>query len=233
MYVLGLETSSKVLTLGIADEKRVLGELTLNIGLTHGQQLLPAIDVLLNLVGLQPSQLDGIGVTTGPGSFTGLRIGVSTAKAFAQSLEIPICGISTFEALAHNYINTNGLICPLFDARRGEVYTAIYQNDLTELLPPTALSLEELVAKLETLKQRVLFCGDGVELFEQVLLERLPGLAKITPPEIRQVRGGIVAALALKKIKAGRQDDLFSLQPHYLRKSEAELAFLARKTKER
>lgn len=227
MFVLGLETSSQVMALGVADEKKVLGELNLNIGLTHGQQLLPAIVQLLKLVKLQPQQLTGIGVAIGPGSFTGLRIGVATAKAFAQGLSIHICGVPTFQVLASNFVGSEGLICPLFDARRGEVYAAVYRyrNQLVELLPAQAVPIDQLVFELKRLNQPILFCGDGAATFESDLLQRLPNLARIAPAEVRQSRGGTVARIALQKILNGQADDLFELKPQYLRKSEAELAF--------
>lgn len=232
MFVLGIETSSKVMALGITDETKVLGELNLNVGLTHGQQLLPAIDQLLKMTRLEPGQLDGIGVAIGPGSFTGLRIGVATAKAFAQGLAIPICGIPTFEALAANFVATDRLICPLFDARRGEVYTAVYRyaDKLVEVMASQAISLEQLIMELKGLNRPVLFCGDGVDSFEALLLEQLPELAQIAPPEARQVRGGTVARTALHKLTRGERDDLFELKPQYLRKSEAELALACRKS---
>lgn len=177
---------------------------------------------------LSPGNLDGIAVTYGPGSFTGIRIGVSTARALSQALKIPLVGIPTLDVLAFQFPYSTGLVCPLLDARRGEVYTAVYRSSwgkMERIIDYTAIPLQQL---LEQFKQgpeeRVIFLGDALEKYRDLLQESLGGRACFAPPSLRVNRGALVAQLGLERICPQKdKDNYLHLKPFYLRRSEAEV----------
>lgn len=165
MYILHIETSTKICSIAISHERELVGWLDLVEGMNHTALLAPAIDQLMKSKGISPSDLSAISISSGPGSFTGLRVGSSTAKAMAYSLQIPILAVPTLLALAgavaHKYPEAE-LIMPMLDARRNEVYTSLFNQDLEELIPVSSLILEEGVLKdLIPVGKKAILCGDG------------------------------------------------------------------------
>lgn len=223
MLVLGIESSTPVASVALTGPKGLVGEITLNIGLTHSEQLLPLIVDLLEQARLKLSEVEGIAIAGGPGSFTGLRIGMATAKALAQGGQLPLLAVPTLEALAFTQMCSNGLVSPVMNARKKEVYTALYnfQGQRSEQLEPfQAIDPEKWVQVLAKYQQPVLMVGDGVEAYSQVWDTLGPTV--LYPPAILQgVRASTVAWLGRERLMAGERDDLYSLKPFYLRPVEA------------
>ncbi|MDD4588172.1 MAG: tRNA (adenosine(37)-N6)-threonylcarbamoyltransferase complex dimerization subunit type 1 TsaB [Heliobacteriaceae bacterium] len=229
MYIFGLDCATKVTALGIVDAHQVVAETLLQIEKPHSERLIPLVEGLFKGAGLTLNDLGGLAVTCGPGSFTGLRIGLATIKGMAHSLGIPVAGIPTLDALAWSAWLHRGLVCPLLDARKAEVYTCLYQGDgqvMKRLTPYQAVAPEKLVAGLQERlawsPAPVLFLGDGVSRY-QALLAKLGSLAVFARPEDRYSRGSVVARLGWEKISRGAADGLHNLVPLYLRASEAEV----------
>jgi tRNA threonylcarbamoyladenosine biosynthesis protein TsaB len=225
MLVLGIESSSPIASVALVSEHKLWGEMTLNIGLTHSEQLLPLIDDLLQQAKVNLADLEGIAVSGGPGSFTGLRIGMATAKGLAQGLEIPLVSIPTLLALAIQQTGHSGLVSPLMNARKNEVYTALFRfsgNDYQQLEPYQAVNPQLWAEKLVAYQETVLLTGDGVLCYKDIWRTALGGEA-VSPPAFLQIaRGASVAWLGQQRLGRGEQDDLFALKPMYIRSSEAE-----------
>lgn len=223
MQVIALETATMVGSIAIVDDERVISELTLNIKATHSKKLMTAMSHILEDAALSLDDMDGIAVSIGPGSFTGLRIGLSAAKGLSYASGKPLIGIPTLDALASNLAFSRYLVCPILDARRGEVYTALYRAEgqspekvMGEMaVTPTSLT--------EMIKEKTIFLGDGVAPYGEFLKERLGDLYLEPPMPLRLPRASNVAILALERLKSGDMDDPFALVPRYVRKSEAEL----------
>ncbi|NLM52268.1 MAG: tRNA (adenosine(37)-N6)-threonylcarbamoyltransferase complex dimerization subunit type 1 TsaB [Firmicutes bacterium] len=229
LYVLGIDTATLVCSVALVTEDKLLAEYTLQVKKTHSERLLPLIAAVLEDAGVKPKELDGIAVAAGPGSFTGLRIGVVTAKALGQALELPLCGISTLEALAAQHPLFNGLVCPVLDARRGQVYNAVFLAG-REVLRETddrAITLSDLLAELSGRKEHVLFVGDAVKIHRQMLIEALGERACFVPEESTICRAATVARLGLLKLKAAKGQSWQDLVPHYIRRAGAESKFQA------
>ncbi len=213
----------------------MLAEMTLNINKTHSERLLPLIDEMLTASGIEREQIGAVAAAAGPGSFTGLRIGVATARALAQGLGIPAVPVCTLEALAEAVITPAILICPLLDARRNQVYTALYRRSmqppmgLETVIGPAALSLEELVETLKAHKQPVVFLGEGLQSYPAELQKALPGQAVIAPGPFRLCRAALVAICGRRLLAANPQADYRELLPYYLRRPEAERLAAERK----
>ncbi len=227
MLVLGIDTATQVCSVGLVSGEELVGEYLLNVKKTHSQRLLPLIDTLLSDVSIDKKELTGIAVASGPGSFTGIRIGMATAKGLAQSLDIPLTGVSTLDIIAARFVHTDYLICPLLNARRNQVYTAIYQNiscELKRLSEYMALSLHNLVAKLQNFPTKgYLFPGDAPDVYQSFLQENLKDKYRQLPPVYRLNQGSIVAWLGQKKLQFKSKNELYSLSPLYVRKPEAEV----------
>lgn len=227
MLVLGIDSATKVTGAAVIDEDKLVSERFISNQRTHSVNLLPMIQQVVTDAEIDPQGLDGIAVAAGPGSFTGLRIGMAAAKTLAQVLEIPLVGINTLDALAYNLAGNANLICPILDARKNEVYTAIYAwqgENLTTIIPPTALRIESLIMLLEKQGRPVTLLGDAVPTygaeFVQSLGERVSFATKINALP----RAAAVAQLGLEKIIAGERAGL-DLQPNYIRLSEAEVTW--------
>ncbi len=227
MLVLGIDTATQVCSAGLTREKQMVGEYTLNIKKTHSQRLLPLIHQLLEAGGFKPRDLQGIAVAKGPGSFTGIRIGMATAKGLAQALEIPLVGVPTLDIIAGQFIHTDYLVCPLLDARRHQVYTAFYRNrgpEIQRVSEYMALSLESLVEILSTYPEEgFLFPGDALEVYGPYLKEKLGEGFLELPEPYRLNRGALTAYLGYSMFLAGQEDQLMSLSPLYVRQPEAEV----------
>lgn len=219
MRIIAIETATLVGSIAIIDDERVISELTLNVKATHSEKLMAAIDHLMELSGLTLNDMDGIAVSIGPGSFTGLRIGLSTAKGLSYGSGKPLIGIPTLDALASNLPFSRYLVCPILDARKGEVYTAIYR-DSEKVTDDMAVKPDALI---EMIKEDTVFLGDGVSTYRNLLKEQLRDLYHEAPLPLLLPKASNVATLALDRLRNNDVDDPFALVPRYIRKSEAEI----------
>ena len=224
MLLLAFETSAKTCSAAIHDGQKLLAESCQNAGLTHSQTLMVMAEDLLKVCGKTAGDVTHLAVAAGPGSFTGIRIGVSAAKGFAWGAEKPVCGVSTLEAMALGLGVLDGHICCCMDARRSQVYNAIFLTEggrLTRLCGDRAIALADLREELEHIDGPIYLVGDGAALAHRVLSPDLPELR--LPPEHRQhQRASGVALAALEAISRGESCDGAALQPNYLRLSQAE-----------
>ena len=189
---------------------------------------MPLIDVLLRESCLEREQLEAVAVAAGPGSFTGIRIGVATARGLAQGLSIPAVAVSTLEALAEGVSVPGALICPLLDARRNQVYTALYRRELYPggglelLIPPVAVGLARFVERLKLYREPVTFTGEGLNTFAGYLSEALGEMASLPSAPLRLCRAGLVALCGRRLLKGRPEPTYEELLPMYLRRPEAE-----------
>jgi len=189
---------------------------------------MPAIDEILCRARLAIHDMDAFAIAIGPGSFTGLRIGLGTVKGFCYTLKKPLVGVVTLDALAYNLRFVDKLICPILDARRGEVYAAVYRGFSDGKLElQTDYLCTKIESLLETLTEPTVFLGDGLNRYKDNIAEMLKDKAIFTSPFFGFCRGVAVALLGYERLKAGESDDYFSITPFYIRKSEAEVRFEA------
>lgn len=229
MYVLGIEAATPVASVAVAGQGGILAERMVLNRRTHSVNLLPMLKAVLEEAEIDKSQLTGIAVSSGPGSFTGLRIGMSTAKALAWVWRLQVVGISTLQSLAYPLSGGEGLVCPILNARKNQVYAAIYEcrNGMLDcIVAPMAISPQQLAEQLLTLQRPVLFLGDGVPVYKEQLTGVLGSRAVLAPLAASYPRGAAVAELGLEAFQAGRGIDPAALQPEYIRPSEAELNWL-------
>ena len=233
MLILAFETSAKAAGVALHDGTKLLAECYQNTGLTHSQTLMVMAEDTLKQCGLTAGDVTHVAVAAGPGSFTGVRIGVAAAKGFAWGAQLPCIGVSTLEAMALGLGVYEGHICACMDARRNQVYNAVFLAQQGKLTPATedrAIALAELKTQLEQLDGPIYLVGDGAALTYKTLASEVPNL--ILPPEHRlHQRGAGVALAALAKINAGDIGDAAALQPNYLRLSQAEREKLERENK--
>ncbi len=233
MLLLCFETSAKADSAALFDGDRLLGEIYQNTGLTHSQTLLVMAQDLLRQCGKTPKDVTHLAVAEGPGSFTGVRIGMAAAKGFAWGGELPLYGVSTLEAMALGFGAVDGIVCPVMDARREQVYNALFAaegGNLRRLCPDRAIGLDALGEELKNSKKPVFLVGDGSTLCYNTLLERVPAL--ILPPEHRLHQRAVgVGLAALQKLERGEPASAAALTPNYLRLSQAERERLARESK--
>ena len=224
MLILAFETSAKAGSVALWQDGKLLGESYQNTGLTHSQTLLSMAENLIASCGYTPQDVTAAAVAAGPGSFTGVRIGVAAAKGFAWGLEIPCCGVSTLEAMAENFGIYDGYVLPVMDARRNQVYNAVFRADqgvLSRIKEDRAISLAELCEELKEIGGPIYLVGDGSTLTYNTLKEQIPAL--ILPPEHRMhQRAAGVAMVAERMLQKGELCDAAALTPNYLRLSQAE-----------
>ncbi len=239
MLILALETATLTGSVALVEATtpgnssnpamKVVAEITHHLPSTHSERLMPSIHNLLEGASLKIHDLEGIAVSLGPGSFTGLRIGVSTVKGLAYALKTPVVGVSTLEALACNVPYQSAVICPLLDARKKEVYAAFFQGGregtVCRKSEDWVLSPEDLCRRVS---EQTLFLGNGAEIYGEVLRKTLGPRAFFAPPELCLPRAVNVAKLSIPKFKAAQTLDLFSFTPVYIRRSEAEIHYEAR-----
>lgn len=230
MRLLAFETSAKAASAAIVEDGHLLAECYHNTPVTHSQTLLPMAEFLLKQCGMTAAEVDAVAVAKGPGSFTGVRIGVAAAKGFAFGREIPCVGVSTLEAMAWSFGAESGLICPVMDARRSQVYNALFRMDCgkcTRIREDRAISLPDFREDLQNFSEPIFLVGDGSVLCYNTLLETLPNL--VLPPEHRMHQRAVGVALAAEQaLSAGESGDGAALVPNYLRLSQAERERLAR-----
>jgi len=212
-----IDTSTDTASLALVQDGEVLAELTWRCGQNHSTQLLPHLSHLLNQTNLSLQAADCIIVAKGPGSYNGLRVGISTAKGLAFSLGIPLVGISTLEAEAYQHAETGLPVCPIFNAGREEIAVAIYQKKDGQWRQLTAEHLTTVEALCSQITTKTVFCGEFVPSIAAELKKRLKQKALILPPAAHLRRAGFLAELGLKRIKAGDYDNPTTLQPLYFR----------------
>ena len=230
MTILAFETSAKAASAALFREGVLLGETYQNTGLTHSQTLLSMAESLMASCGVTPVEIDAVAAAAGPGSFTGVRIGVAAAKGFAWGREIPCVGVSTLAAMAVGFGAWQGYVCPVMDARRSQVYNALFRVDCgkcTRIREDRAISLRDLGEDVKNLSGPIFLVGDGSVLCYNTLLETVPGL--VLPPEYRRhQRAAGVALEAARILETGERPSGAELVPNYLRLSQAERERLER-----
>ena len=224
MRILGIESSSLVASAAVVENEVTLAEYTVNYKKTHSQTLLPMIDEMMRLLDMEPSAVDAIAVSGGPGSFTGLRIGSATAKGLGMALKKPLIHVPTLDAMAYGLFGASGLICPMMDARRQQVYTGIYRFEerFEIVMEQSALAVADLAERLNALGERVIFLGDGVPVYEKQLAETLTVPYCLAPAHVNRQRAASVAALGAVYFAEGKTETAAEHKPDYLRKSQAE-----------
>jgi len=224
MKVLGIDTSTSCGSVGLINDGEVISDYLLNIHGTHSERLLGAIELVLREARCPIEGIDGWTISLGPGSFTGLRIGLSTVKGLAFATGKPVAGVSTLDVLASQIASTPHLICPILDARKKEVYTAFYRYgeacSLKRLSPYQTMSPEDLVQKI---KEQTIFLGDGVKTYRGFLLNSLPSWSIFPPAPLHFPHGSMVAKLGSELLQKGEGLDISTLIPIYVRSSEAEM----------
>jgi len=224
LLLLCFETSAKAASVALFADGVLVGESYQNTGLTHSQTLMVMAEDLLKTAGRTPAEVTAVAVAEGPGSFTGVRIGMAAAKGFAWGREIPCFGVSTLEAMARGLGAYEGYVCPVMDARRSQVYNALFyvnQGTLTRRTPDRAIALAELGEALKKAESPVFLVGDGSKLCYNTLKADLPNLVMPEEHRIHQRAVGVGLA-ALAKMAAGETGDATALVPNYLRLSQAE-----------
>ncbi len=231
MRILAMDSSGLVASVAVVEDGPVgevtVVEYTVNYKKTHSQTLLPMLDDVAKMIELDLDTIDAIAVAAGPGSFTGLRIGSATAKGLGLALKKPLIHVPTLHGLAYNLCGSDKLVCPIMDARRGQVYTGIYEfdgNDLVVIENQMAISIEELGEKVCAYGREAIFLGDGVPVFGEALTEQIMAGHKIAfaPAHMNRQRAASVGALAIRYYREGRTETAAEHGPDYLRVSQAE-----------
>lgn len=222
MKILALDSTAIVASVALCEDEKLLGEYTIQNGNTHSETLLPMVESLLKAFELTPRDIDLFAVSEGPGSFTGVRIGVATLKGLAFGSQTPCIGVSTLEALAQNLIDTDGLICPVMNARRKQVYTALFRckdQCLTRLLPDDAIAISELDEVLKKHPQEpIRLCGDGYGITTELLTSSTVPVSE----RLRHQSAYSVAQVAKRRYESGIHTTDAELVATYLRPSQAE-----------
>ncbi len=229
MKILAIESSSLVASAAIVEDDILVAEYTVDYKVTHSQTLLPMIDEILRMTQTDKKTIDAIAVSGGPGSYTGLRIGSATAKGLGMALDIPLIHVPTLDAMAYNAYGYAGLVCPIMDARRSQVYTGIYQFEdgkFNILLENSAITFDELMQKLDEInydKKKVMFIGDGIPVFKERIDEHFGGRDyELAPASINRQRAASVAVLGEIYYAEGKTEPASEHLPDYLRLSQAE-----------
>lgn len=233
MLILAFETSAKAASVALHDGQKLLAESYQNTGMTHSQTLMVMAEDVLKQCGKTAADVTAVAVAEGPGSFTGVRIGAAAAKGFAWGREIPCYGISTLEAMAHSLGIYQGYVCPVMDARRAQVYNALFyvnHGEIARVAPDRAIALADLGTELKNLSEPIFLVGDGSNLCYNTLLKEVPNLVLPTEHRMHQRAVG-VALLAAKQAAWGMAPGGAELTPNYLRLSQAEREKLERENK--
>lgn len=233
MRILALDTSSNTAAAAVMEDDVIIGEYVLNHKKTHSQKIMVMIERLLDDLELKVSDIDYFAASVGPGSFTGLRIGVETVKALAHAVQKPVISVGTLEALAYNVPATDYIIVSIMDARRGNVYAASYMWDdgLKELGSSEAMTIDECIESCRNFLETV-FVGDGVIVYRDYIAEKLGDKAVFLPGNCICASASSVAAAAAVKIKNGEIQSYLDMKPYYIKKSQAERELEEREAKE-
>ena len=233
MRILAFETSAKAASVALMEDEHLVGESYQNTGLTHSQTLMVMAEDLMKQCGTDANGIDAVAVAEGPGSFTGVRIGVAAAKGFAWGRQIPCYGVSTLQAMAESLGAFRGIVCSVMDARRSQVYNALFRAEngkLTRLTEDRAISLEQLGNELKILSEPVFLVGDGSILCYNTLDSIVPTLVMPAGHRMHQRAVG-VGLVASRMAKEGLAPSGNELTPNYLRLSQAERERLEKEKK--
>lgn len=227
MKILGIEAADRAVSVALMEDDKIIGEFTLNSTMNHSVTLMPLIDRMLDFLKVDIKDISYIAVSSGPGSFTGLRIGSATAKGLSFSLNIPIISVPTLDAMCFNSASYNHLICPLINARRGNAYTGLYKIDndkkrynLNIIKDRGIYSVDEILDDIIELKEEVMFVGSGIDYFTDLIEKRLTKY-KYMPLNLRDMRASSVLYLAKIYLEKGILEDTFSHHPRYYRETYA------------
>ena len=224
MKVLAVDTSTMVSTCAVMEEQRLLGEYSLDQKITHSENLIPMIKEVLDNIELKVSSIDLYGVALGPGSFTGLRIGIATIKAPAHVFDKPIIGVSTLEGLAFN-LPYRGIIVPMIDARRDRVYTGIYRwedGNIINIKGPATMEIDALLEYLDDNYNNIMVNGNGSLMYRDRIINMLGEKVELAPVGLNGCRAASICELSLLKWGKGQINDYYTLAPEYLRESQAQ-----------
>ncbi|CAH2211926.1 tRNA (adenosine(37)-N6)-threonylcarbamoyltransferase complex dimerization subunit type 1 TsaB [Tepidibacter aestuarii] len=226
MKVLGIDTSSKAASVAIMEDDKLISEYTINNNKTHSQKLMPIIENMFKLNEISADNIDLVSVCIGPGSFTGLRIGVATAKAIAHVRDIPVVVVNSLEALAFNMSMTNKTVCPMIDAQKKQVYTCKYSWDKDSLLKVEDIDvkkIEDLVEEFKSSLEEFVLVGEGADLHKEVF-ENIDNVY-IAPNSHRSSRASSICEIGIEKFKKGDTKTHYEVVPYYIRKSQAEVQY--------
>lgn len=233
MKILGIESASLVASVAIVEDDSLLAEYSVNHKKTHSQTLLPMIDEIVKMTETDLSTLDAIAISGGPGSFTGLRIGSATAKGLGLALNVPLVHVPTVDAMAYVMYGYDGLICPILDAKRGQVYGGLYhfKDEFEVVKPQCAIDLKEFIEEINLLGEPVIFLGDGVPVGKNTIEDNIKVPYCFAPAHVNRQRGAAVALLGQKYFALGKVTDAGDEAPEYLRVSQAEREMAEKKLK--
>lgn len=225
MKILAFDSSGMVASVACIEDGNLIAEYTINHKKTHSETLLPMLDEIVKMAELSLDTIDAIAVAAGPGSFTGLRIGSATVKGLSLALDKPVVSVPTLEALAYNMWGIERLICPIMDARRGQVYTALYRfadGKMTEIMNQQPMDMGELINIINSKNESVVFLGDGILPFAEKIDEQVRVSYLIAPAHMNRQRAGAVAYAGYIRYLAGKAETGDDFAPVYLRQSQAE-----------
>ena len=231
MKILALDSTAQIATVALCEDEHLLGEFTLNNGNTHSETLLPMVESLLRFFELTPSDIDLFAASAGPGSFTGVRIGAATLKGLAFAKQKPCLGVSTLEAIAYNLQGFNGIICPVMNARRQQVYTALFRiqnGQMERLMPDSAMAITALDELLTAYDEPIRLVGDGYDVTAAILTHPIIP----TPARLRLQSAYSVAQVAGMAYARGDRTTDTEMVATYLRLSQAERERLERESKQ-
>ena len=220
MKILAIDSSGLTASCAIVEDETVLAEYTVSYKKTHSETLMPMINEICSMTATDIADIDAVAVAKGPGSFTGLRIGSATAKGLGLALEKPLIPVGTVEGLAFNAWNHPGLICPIMDARREQVYTGIYRfenGELTEVYPQCAIAVEELLGILNEMEGPVLFLGDGCPVYEKQIASGIRIGYAFAPAHMNRQRAASLGVLAMQYYRKGIFESADAHRPEYIR----------------
>ena len=226
MKILGIESAALVASVAIIDENVTIAEYTTNFKKTHSETLLPMLNEIVKMTGVDLKELSALAISGGPGSFTGLRIGAASAKGLGLALDLPLIHVPTLDAMALNIYSSDALIVPIMDARRNQVYTGIYKNTgkLEVIRESMAISIDELLDILRKIdkEEKIVFLGDGVPVFREYIDENFEIAHDFAPANLNRQRASNIAMLGMEMFKEGKSMVSDDMRPEYLRKSQAE-----------
>ena len=223
MRILTIDTTTNLGSVALVEDDILVGQLDLNLPLTHNQRLINALKTLLDFINITLDAVDVFAVIRGPGSFTGVRIGVATAKGLAYALGKPLIGVNGLDAIAHNFPYTPYLICPIIDARKRQVFTAFYEaknGQIKRISDYQSITPESL---LKGLRRKTIFAGTGVGIYQEIIKKKMKDRCFFPPAQLQRIHPQIIAHLAQEALTQGEESDPIAVVPFYIRPSDAEL----------
>ena len=223
MKILAVDTGTKRCSVAIVEKSSLLAEITMVKDQTHSKHLMKMIHRVVGMSGIELSELDGFAVNRGPGAFTGLRIGISSVKGLAAASGKPVVGVSSLDVLAMQASLSSYLICPLIDARRGEVYCSRYRFQNGDLIKENKENVFPPETAIFDINEPCMFVGNGARLYRAEIVHIMGNLAYFAPFCQNTIRASTVAYLSMRRFESADTDDVGALSPQYIRKSDAEM----------